>query len=87
MVEIAEALRYYAKIMNERVMKNLEASTALCEHRAGVFTYGVTVWLMIYQRLHPRGSLIDALNYQNFSKIFLQNFSLRDLAHSKEQQS
>jgi hypothetical protein len=64
MAEIAEALRYYAKIMNERVRKNLEACTALCEHRAGKISSNTGGCCRARQRI-PVGrveELVDELN-------------------------
>lgn len=60
---IEAALSFYRQVVSDRLSASVEGCSALGGRRACVFTSVVTVWLMIFQRLHPRGSLVDALSH------------------------
>lgn len=54
------ALKFYRSLVNEQFVESLTTAGRV-SRRGGVFPAVVTVWLMIFQRLHPRHTLSAAL--------------------------
>lgn len=55
-----EALKFYRSLVNEEFVESLTCAGKV-SRKGGVFPAAVTVWLMIFQRLHPRHTLSAAL--------------------------